>query len=206
MEIINALLHIDTYIISLIASYGVLIYLILFLIIFAETGLIITPFLPGDSLLFVAGTIAGQGSLNVVSIFILLSLAAILGDSLNYALGNYLGERFFVRKKLIKQEHLERTKEFYRKHGGKTIILARFMPIIRTFAPFIAGVGKMDYRKFLSFNIIGGLCWVSLFVLGGYFFGTIPIVKNNLTLIIVLIIITSFIPPIINFLKHGKNE
>ena len=206
MEIINVLLHIDTYIISLIASYGVLIYLILFLIIFAETGLIITPFLPGDSLLFVAGTIAGQGSLNVVSIFILLSLAAILGDSLNYALGNYLGERFFVRKKLIKQEHLERTKEFYRKHGGKTIILARFMPIIRTFAPFIAGVGKMDYRKFLSFNIIGGLCWVSLFVLGGYFFGTIPIVKNNLTLIIVLIIITSFIPPIINFLKHGKNE
>ena len=206
INIVDIILHLDVYLISLIELYGSAVYFIIFLVILAETGLVIAPFLPGDSLLFVAGTLASQKSLSVILLFLSLSLAAILGDTLNYWIGNYFGENFFVRKKLIKQENLDKTKEFYRKHGGKTIILARFAPIIRTFAPFVAGVGKMDYKKFLFFNIVGGVCWVGLFLFAGYFFGAIPFVQDNLVIFILIIVAVSFVPPVLEFLRSRKNE
>jgi membrane-associated protein len=201
--IADFIIHIDKYIGLLIQDYGVLTYFIIFLIIFLETGLVITPFLPGDSLIFVVGTFAAQGSFSLLLVLILLSIAAVLGDTINYWIGNYFGEKIFIQKKLIKKEYLHKTKEFYEKHGGKTIILARFIPIIRTFAPFVAGVGKMPYRTFLSFNIIGGLVWVFLFVLAGFFFGNIPLIKENLTIVIFIIILSSFIPVVIEYFK-GK--
>ena len=201
--IADFIIHIDKYIGLLIQDYGVLTYFIIFLIIFLETGLVITPFLPGDSLIFVVGTFAAQGSFSLLLVLILLSIAAVLGDTINYWIGNYFGEKIFIQKKLIKKEYLHKTKEFYEKHGGKTIILARFIPIIRTFAPFVAGVGKMPYRTFLSFNIIGGLVWVFLFVLAGFFFGNIPLIKENLTIVIFTIILSSFIPVVIEYFK-GK--
>lgn len=201
MSLVNFFLNIDKYLNIIINNYGAGVYFILFLVIFLETGLVITPFLPGDSLLFIAGTFAGTGDLNLWLILIILSLAAIIGDSLNYWIGNYFGERVFSKSRLVKKEYLEKTKEFYRKHGGKTIILARFVPIIRTFAPFVAGVGKMEYGKFLSFNVIGGLLWVFLFVFAGYYFGKIPIVEQNLTLVILIIIFLSIIPIILEFIK-----
>jgi membrane-associated protein len=203
--IADFIIHIDKYIGLLIQDYGVLTYFIIFLIIFLETGLVITPFLPGDSLIFVVGTFAAQGSFSLLLVLILLSIAAVLGDTINYWIGNYFGEKIFIQKKLIKKEYLHKTKEFYEKHGGKTIILARFIPIIRTFAPFVAGVGKMPYRTFLSFNIIGGLVWVFLFVLAGFFFGNIPLIKENLTIVIFTIILSSFIPVIFEYLK-GKRK
>lgn len=201
---IDFILHVDKYIGEFIASYGVFTYGILFFIIFLETGLVLTPFLPGDSLLFVAGAFAAQGSLNVILLFVLLSIAAIVGDTANYWIGHFFGERFFVRRRLIKREHLEKTKKFYEKHGGKTIIYARFVPIIRTFAPFVAGVGAMRYSRFLLFNIIGGVAWAGLFVFAGYFFGGMPIVEENLTLVIFIIILLSLLPPIIEYLKSRR--
>ncbi len=192
-NIINGILHLDSYIGLLIENYGLLTYIILFAIIFLETGLVITPFLPGDSLLFVVGAFAAQSSLSLVLLLTLLSAAAILGDTLNYAIGSFFGSKL-SSSRLINPLYLEKTKEFYRKYGGKTIILSRFVPIIRTFAPFVAGIGKMHYPKFLTFNIIGGCVWVFLFVLAGYFFGSIPLVKENLTIVILLIIIISIVP------------
>lgn len=198
---IDFILHVDKYIGEFIREFGIATYGILFLIIFLETGLVVTPFLPGDSLLFVSGAFAAQGALNVVVLFFLLSIAAILGDSANYWIGHYLGEKFFVRRRLIKAEHLEKTKKFYEKHGGKTIIYARFVPIVRTFAPFVAGIGTMEYGRFLIFNILGGVLWVGLFVFGGYFFGNVPIIKENLTIVIIAIIFVSILPPIIEYVK-----
>ncbi len=199
--LIDFIVHIDAHVASIIQQFGIFVYLVVFLIILGETGLVIAPILPGDSLLFVLGTFAAQGVLNIGFLFVLLSLAAIVGDSLNYWVGSFFGERVFTKSRFVKQEHIERTKEFYRKHGGKTIIIARFMPIVRTFAPFVAGVGKMEYSRFFTYNVIGGIAWVSLFLFGGYFFGGIPFVQKNLSLFIILIVVTSFIPVFFEYLK-----
>ena len=172
----------------------------LFLIIFLETGLVLTPFLPGDSLLFVSGAFAAAGSLNIYILFISLSIASILGDTVNYWLGHYFGIKVF--SKFIKQEHIEKTKLFFHKHGKKTIVLARFIPIIRTFAPFVAGIGKMEYPIFLSYNVIGGVAWVAIFLFSGFYFGNIPLIKENLTLVVLIIIVASLIPVVIEYIKH----
>lgn len=204
-DFLEIILHLDKYLAILFEQYGAWVYAILFLIIFLETGIVITPFLPGDSLIFAVGTLAAQGSLDILLLWFLLCLAAILGDTVNYRIGHYVGPKVFQQNiRFLKREYLLRTEAFYEKHGGKTIILARFIPIIRTFAPFVAGIGKMNYPRFLTYNIVGGIGWVTLFLLGGYYFGTIPIIKRNFTLVIVIIIITSFIPVIIEYIKHKK--
>jgi membrane-associated protein len=201
--LIDLFLHLDKHLHEIILQYGTLTYVILFGVIFAETGLVFTPFLPGDSLLFAAGTFAAIGSLNVHLLFLLLTIAAILGDTVNYWIGNYFGPKVFEKKiRFLKKEHLEKTHQFYEKHGGKTIIIARFIPIIRTFAPFVAGVGAMTYSKFILFNIVGGVLWCALFVYGGYFFGNLPVVKNNFSIVIVVIIFISILPGIIEFIRH----
>ncbi|MBI2632143.1 DedA family protein [Candidatus Pacearchaeota archaeon] len=194
--------HLDFYLGEIIKQFGVYTYFILFLTIFLETGLVLTPFLPGDSLIFAIGAIAAKGFLNIFLLFLLLSAAAILGDTVNYYLGSYFGDKVFSRSRFFKKEYLEKTKQFYKKHGGKTIIIARFIPIVRTFAPFVAGVGKMNYLEFLGFNVVGGILWVALFLFGGYYFGTLPIVKNNLTLFIFVIVSLSIIPPLIELIKR----
>ncbi len=201
---IDFILHVDKYVGEIVQTYGVLSYFILFLVIFLETGLVITPFLPGDSLLFITGAFAASGYLNIFVLFFVFFIAAVAGDSINYWIGNYFGERFFEKTKLFKKEHLEKTREFYKKHGGKTIILARFMPIVRTFAPFVAGVGKMNYGRFFMFNLIGGLLWVGSFVFAGYFFGKIPFVEKNLTLIIYSIITVSIVPILLGAIRSKK--
>lgn len=204
---IDFILHLDKYLSVLIQQYGVLTYAILFLIVFAETGLVVTPFLPGDSLLFAAGTFAAIGSLNVFALFIVLVLAAILGDTINYSIGKYAGSKAFEKyPKIFKKKYLDKTHNFYEKYGNKTIVLARFVPIVRTFAPFVAGVGKMRYVNFLTYNIIGGIAWVALFVFGGYFFGNIPIIKNNFSLVILVIIILSFVPIAWEWRKHKRDS
>ena len=205
--LVDLFLHLDKHLHEIILQYGTLTYVILFGVIFAETGLVFTPFLPGDSLLFAAGTFAAIGSLNVHLLFLLLTIAAILGDTVNYWIGNYFGPRVFEKKiRFLKKEHLEKTHQFYEKHGGKTIIIARFIPIIRTFAPFVAGVGAMTYSKFILFNIVGGVLWCALFVYGGYFFGNLPIVKNNFSIVIVVIIFISILPGIIEFARHKLSK
>jgi membrane-associated protein len=206
-QLIDFFLHLDVYLDQIIQSFGVWTYLILFAVIFAETGLVVTPFLPGDSLLFAAGTFAALGSLNVVVLWVVMFAAAILGDTVNYWVGNKIGPRVFEQDyRFLKREYLEQTQEFYRKHGGKTIILARFVPIVRTFAPFVAGVGTMNYTRFLSFNVIGAFMWTALFVFLGYFFGNIPFVKANFELAIVGIIAISVLPMIYEWLKHRSNN
>lgn len=207
MFFIDFVLHLDQYLNSIIIKYGILVYLILFLIIFLETGLVVTPFLPGDSLLFSAGAFAAIGSLNLPVLLITLIIAAILGDSINYSVGNYFGRNTFKEDaRWLNRKHLASTEEFYRKHGGKTIIIARFIPIIRTFAPFVAGLGSMSYSKFIVYNIIGALSWVLIFVLGGYLFGNIPLIKDNFSIFILIIIIISLIPVIIQVIKTLKNR
>jgi membrane-associated protein len=201
MEIIKFLidfvLHMDVYLNDIIANYGAWTYGILFFVVFMETGFVVTPFLPGDSLLFAAGTFAALGSLNPIYLFLLLTAAAIIGDTINYSIGAYIGPRAFSGEiKFLKQEHLDKTQAFYDKHGGKTIILARFIPIIRTFAPFVAGIGTMKYRKFITYNVVGGILWVAIFISLGYFFGNIPIVQENFEWVIFAIIFISFIPPV----------
>ena len=203
---IDFILHIDKYLGIIIQTYGALTYFIVFLIIFLETGLVIAPFLQGDSLVFVLGAFAAKGYLNLALLFIILSLVAILGDTLNYWIGNYFGERVFAKSRFFKQEYLDKTKNFYAKHGSKTIILARFVPIVRTFAPFVAGIGKMNYFKFLSFNIIGGLIWISLFLFAGFFFGEIPLIEENLTIVIFIIVGISLLPPIIEYLRCRRKS
>jgi membrane-associated protein len=194
-NVIDFFLHLDQHLSQVISQYGGWTHLILFGIIFCETGLVITPFLPGDSLLFAAGTFAALGALDVRLIVVLLIAAAILGDTLNYWIGAYIGPRAFSGNvRFLRKEYLERTHAFYEKHGGKTIILARFVPIIRTFAPFVAGVGAMSYPKFLTYNVVGAVLWVGLFVLGGYFFGNIRMVRENFTLVILAIIAISVMP------------
>ncbi|MEK6935060.1 MAG: DedA family protein [Nanoarchaeota archaeon] len=201
---LDIILHLDKYVSFIIQNYGVFTYIILFFVIFLETGLVITPFLPGDSLLFVSGAFAASGVINVFILFLILAIAAILGDTFNYWIGNYFGEKVFVKSRFFRKEYLEKTKNFYEKYGGKTIIIARFIPIVRTFAPFVAGVGKMDYLKFLSFNIIGGIGWVGLFLFGGYYFGAIPFVQENLSVIVLLIIFISLLPVIFEFIKEKR--
>ncbi len=201
------ILHIDVHLGELIADYGVLVYGILFAIVFLETGLVVTPFLPGDSLLFAAGAFAAIGSLNPFIIFGLITLAAILGDTANYWIGHFFGERILANPKIpINQEHIEKTNKFFEKHGGKTIILARFMPFIRTFAPFVAGIGRMNYGKFISYNVIGGALWVGLFTFVGYFFGNFPAVKHNFSLVIMAIIAISILPAIVHLLQSKSKK
>lgn len=203
LSIIDFILHIDVHLGQLIASYGVLTYAILFVIIFIETGLVLTPFLPGDSLLFAAGAFAALGSLNIFVLTPLLIVAAVGGDTANYWIGHFFGEQMIANPKIpIQREHIDKTQAFFAKHGGKTIILARFVPIVRTFAPFVAGVGKMHYGQFISYNVIGGVAWVALFALAGYFFGNIPSVKENFTVVIMVIIAISVVPMIFDLLRR----
>lgn len=202
---IDFILHMNKYLDMIIQNTGNLTYLILFFVIFIETGLVVTPFLPGDSLLFAAGTFAGMGSLNIWILFFSLAVAAILGDTANYWIGHKLGERVFeMDSRFIKREYLEKTQAFYNKHGGKTIFLARFIPIIRTFAPFIAGVGKMRYSYFITYNFVGGIVWTFIMLFAGYFFGTQKFVQDNFSLVIIAIIIISVLPAVVEWLRNRK--
>jgi len=195
LKAIDILIHLDKYLQLIISDYGLWVYLILFLIIFCETGFVVTPFLPGDSLLFAAGAFAAIGQLNIVWLILLLFLAAVLGDTVNYWIGHYIGDRVFESSsRFIKKEYLDRTQKFYEKHGGKTIFLARFIPIIRTFAPFVAGIGTMHYGRFLMFNVTGGFIWVISFSLFGYYLGNLPFFRNNFSLIVIIIILISAVP------------
>jgi len=201
-QLIDLFLHIDVRLESILNAYGALTYAILFLIVLCETGLVVTPFLPGDSLLFAAGAFAAKGMMDITILFILLSVAAILGDSLNFSIGKKFGAAIENRNsRLIKREYIGRTRAFYARHGGKTIVFARFMPIIRTFAPFVAGVGKMNYFKFISYNVFGGLLWVILFLGAGYFFGSIPFVEKNFTIVILVIIFVSILPGVVGWIR-----
>lgn len=208
MQIFNVLLdfilHLDVHLAELISAYGTLTYVILFAIIFAETGLVVFPFLPGDSLLFAAGTLSALGSLHLPAILLLFITAAIVGDSVNYWIGNLLGQKVVDNKniKFINQEHIDKTEAFFKKHGGKAIVLARFVPIVRTFAPFVAGVGKMHYETFLFYNVVGGIIWVGLFTLAGYFFGNIPFVKEHFEFVIFGIIGISLVPMLYEYIKE----
>lgn len=203
MELIDFILHVDQHLIEFVTNYGVWVYAILFLIVFVETGLVVMPLLPGDSLLFAAGAIAATGAMNPLVLCILLFIAAVLGDTVNYHVGKYIGPRVFeIKSRFINREHLLQTQSFFEHHGGKTIIFARFLPIIRTFAPFIAGVGHMHYPRFLSFNVVGAAAWVVSFVLLGYFFGNLPVVKDNFTYVIFAIIFISILPALIGFIRH----
>jgi len=205
--LIDFILHIDKHLGELISQYGVLTYAILFIIIFVETGLVVMPFLPGDSLLFAGGAFAALGSLNIFVLLAVLAAAAVLGDTANYWIGHFFGERMIANPRLpIKKEHIEKTKAFFDKHGGKTIILARFVPIVRTFAPFVAGVGRMHYGNFISYNVIGGIAWVLLFTLAGFFFGNIPAVKHNFTLVIFAIIALSVVPMVYEFIRNRMSK
>jgi membrane-associated protein len=205
LRIVDFVLHVDTYLNDFIARYGAWTYGLLFLVIFMETGFVITPFLPGDSLIFAAATFAARGSLNPWLLFLLLSIAAVGGDSANYWIGHGIGAKAYTGEvKWIKKEYMERTHAFFQKHGGKTIFLARFVPIIRTFAPFVAGVSKMSYGYFFTWNIVGGITWVATFTLLGYFFGNIPFVQNNFELVIIAIVLISLVPAVVEGLKARK--
>jgi membrane-associated protein len=198
-------LHLDKHLDVIIQDYGAWTYLILLTIIFCETGLVVTPFLPGDSLLFAAGTFAARDALDVHLLFLLLAGAAIAGDTVNYWIGAAIGPRAFSGKyRFLNQRHLQRTHEFYERHGGKTIVLARFIPIIRTFAPFVAGIGAMNYSRFIAYNVVGGIVWVMAFVYGGYFFGGLEVVRRNFTLVIVAIILISVLPIVVEFWRARR--
>lgn len=206
--IIDFILHIDVHLAELVAQYGMWVYAILFLILFCETGLVVTPFLPGDSLLFVSGALAAlpTNDLNVHTMVALMAVAAIIGDAVNYTIGRLFGEKLFSNpnSKIFRRSYLDKTHQFYEKHGGKTIILARFVPIVRTFAPFVAGMGHMSYRHFAAYNVIGALVWVLLFTYAGYLFGDLPVVQENLKLLIVGIIIVSILPGVIEIWRHKR--
>ena len=202
-NIVDLFIHLDKYLDIAIRQYGILTYAILFFVIFAETGFVFTPFLPGDSLLFAAGTLSVISVLNVHYLFVLLALAAVTGNSSNYLVGHLIGEKIFQKyPRFLKKEYLDRTHEFYEKHGGVTVIITRFVPIIRTFAPFVAGVGSMTFTRFSVYNITGGALWVALFIYGGYFFGNIPLVKNNFSIVTIAIILISILPAIIEFIRQ----
>jgi len=207
-KIVDFVLHLDTHLNALIQTYGFWTHVILFVVVFCETGLVVTPFLPGDSLLFAAGTFAAVGSLKIGWLFLMLAAAAILGDTVNYWIGKIIGPKVFQKEnsRIFKKQYLDRTHRFYEKYGAETIILARFVPIVRTFAPFVAGIGKMTYAKFLSYNVIGGVLWVGLFTFGGYFFGNIPFVKKNFSLVIFAIILISLLPIAYEYVKHRKRK
>lgn len=204
-QLIDFIIHIDRHLQEIIGQYGTLTYLILFLIIFCETGLVVMPLLPGDSLLFAAGTFAALGALNPVLLIVLLCIAAIAGDTVNYWVGKWVGPKAFSgRIRWLRQDYLDRTQDFYRRHGGKTIVLARFVPIIRTFAPFVAGVGIMQYSRFIVYNVVGGVVWVTLFTLGGYLFGNLPVIRENFSLVVLAIIAVSMIPLVTEWLKSRR--
>jgi len=207
-SLFHIILNLDHYLNLLVARYGIWIYFILFMVIFCETGLVATPFLPGDSLLFIAGAICAGGELNLIILIILLICAAISGDSTNYIIGRKLGMRLFNNQnsKIFRQDYLNKTNDFYAKHGGKTITLARFLPIVRTFAPFVAGVSKMQYSRFATFSILGSVCWVGSLIPLGYFFGNVPFIKNNLSLIIVMIILFTLLPLLYGALSQRFNR
>ncbi len=206
MWFLDVFMHLDKHLNVLIQDFGIWTYLILFLIIFCETGLVVTPLLPGDSLLFAIGTFAATGTLRYEVVVVSLAVAAILGDTVNYSIGHYMGPRVFQRtgSRIFKKEYLEKTGRFYEKYGGKTIIFARFVPIVRTFAPFVAGIGAMSYGKFLAYNIVGGIAWIVLFITAGYFFGHLPAVKHNFTLVIFAIIFVSVLPGLIEYIRHKR--
>ena len=201
---IDFFIHLDQYLPVIVEGFGVWVYVIVFIVIFCETGLVVTPVLPGDSLLFALGALAALGALHIEALLILLCVAAIAGDSVNYAIGHYIGPKVFSYEdsRFFKKKYLLKTHEFYEKHGGKTIIIARFMPFIRTFSPFVAGVGAMSYSKFILFNITGGIAWIGIFLLGGYFFGNIPTVKSNFTVVIIVIVIISVMPGFIAYARQ----
>jgi membrane-associated protein len=200
---IDIVLHLDTHLQWLVTNYGVWVYLILFAILYCETGLVVTPFLPGDSLLFVAGTLAAGGGMDVHTLFSVLGLASFAGDNTNYWIGRYVGPRLFRRSgsRLLNPAHLERTQQFYEKHGGKTIVIARFVPIVRTFAPFVAGMGRMRYMRFVPYSFAGSVLWIGSLLYAGYYFGNLPIVRQNLSFVIVGIVVLSILPGIIEFLR-----
>ncbi|MCU0935208.1 MAG: DedA family protein [Gammaproteobacteria bacterium] len=204
--LLDFILHPDNYLSSLLAQYGAWVYGVLFLIVFAETGLVVTPFLPGDSLLFVAGTLTGAGQLDVGLLMLVLFCAAVMGDNTNYWIGRWVGPRVFSQDtgRLLRREHLERTQHFYERYGGRTVIIARFVPIVRTFAPFVAGVGRMHYPRFLAFSVIGTVLWVGGFVGAGHLFGNLPVVKENLTAVILIIIVLSILPGVIEYLRARR--
>jgi membrane-associated protein len=207
-DLVSYVLHFDKHLAYIMEYFGLWCYLLFFVVIFAETGLVVTPFLPGDSLIFALGALAAGGSLNITSIFVILAAAAVLGDNANYAVGKYLGSMILKKEGawFLKKEHIERTHRFYERYGSKTIVLARFVPIVRTFAPFVAGVGRMSYATFFTYNIVGGLLWVSLFVFGGYFFGSRPIVKENFSIVIFAIIFISVLPAIIEVIRETRRK
>ena len=211
LQLVDIFLHIDEYLGDIIRDYGVWTYLLLFIVIFMETGLVVTPFLPGDSLIFAAGTFAAMGYMEVGLLFALLFAAAFLGDTANYWIGHTLGPRAFsgevpLLKKVLKKEYLDKTHAFYEKHGGKTIILARFVPIVRTFAPFVAGVGAMTYKKFISYNIIGGLAWVAIFLFLGFFFGNLPFVQKHFEFVVIAIVLISVLPAVVEYFKERARK
>ena len=201
---IDVVFHLDSHLQWLVANYGHWVYLILFLIIFCETGLVVTPFLPGDSLLFVAGAVAAGGGMYVHALFALLALASFSGDNTNYWIGRFIGPRLFRggRSRLLDPAHLERTRAFYARHGGKTVLIARFLPIVRTFAPFVAGIGRMHYARFLVYSAGGAVLWIGSLTYAGYYFGNIPVIKQNLSLVIVAIVLISVVPGIVEFLRN----
>jgi membrane-associated protein len=207
LYLIDLILHLDKYLGEIIQNYGTWTYLLMFFVIFMETGFVVTPFLPGDSLIFAAGAFAGLGYLHIGILFLVLGAAAIAGDTANYWIGHYIGPRAFSGNiRFLKKEYLDRTHAFYEKHGGKTIIIARFIPIIRTFAPFVAGIGAMTYPKFIAYNVVGGLAWVALFSFGGYFFGNLPVVQQNFFFVILVIIFISILPAIIELIRSRQHN
>jgi len=203
-QLIDVVLHVDTYLDLIIQQYGVLTYLLLFVVVFCETGLVVTPFFPGDSLLFAVGAFAARGSLDLPVALVVLAAAAVLGDTVNYWIGAVVGPKVFHKEdvRFLNRKHLERTHQFFERFGGKTIVIARFMPIIRTFAPFVAGIGRMTYGRFLAYNVFGGLLWVVLFVLGGFYFGNIGVVRNNFSLVIMAIVLISILPGVVEALRQ----
>lgn len=205
-QFVDLFVHLDVHLSAIIQAYGTTTYAILFAVVFCETGLVVTPFLPGDSLLFAAGTFAAQGAFDIATLCLILVVAPFFGDNVNYWIGHHIGPRIFRREnvRFLNKKHLERTHAFYERHGPKTVIIARFIPIIRTFAPFVAGVGRMPYGRFIGYSFAGSLLWVGVFVLGGYFFGNIPAVKNNFTLVIFAIILISIMPGVVHYLRHKR--
>lgn len=208
IQFFNFMMHVDKYLDILVKTFGIWTYVILFFVIFCETGLVVTPFLPGDSMIFVVGALAASGQLHFAALLIMLIMAAILGDTANYHIGKFVGPKLFQKEHtpFLKKEYLLRTHAFYEKYGGKTIIIARFIPIVRTFAPFIAGMGEMHYGRFLSYNVVGGVVWVTLFLTAGYLFGNIPMVENNFSFVILAIIFLSLIPGVVTFIKAKREN
>ncbi|WP_238882628.1 DedA family protein [Clostridium sp. YIM B02551] len=208
INLFNGIMHIDKYLNLLVQQYGMLTYLILFLIIFMETGLVVTPFLPGDSMLFAAGAIAAMGAMNIFTLLIVVYIAAVLGDTVNYHIGKKLGNKILEKEEIrfINKEYLNNAQAFYEKHGSMTIVLARFIPIIRTFAPFVAGIGEMNYTKFIPYNMLGGGLWVTLFLGGGYFFGNLPFIQKHFSYVLIAIILISMLPAVITIIKEKRKK